>query len=45
MAVSIEVAQTEQPAADWSLTRSCLILLAWTGAGWAMTAWVVGRRK
>lgn len=27
------------------LTRSYLILLAWTIAGWAMTAWVVGRRK
>jgi len=27
------------------LTRSYLILLAWTAAGWAMTAWVVGRRK
>lgn len=27
------------------LTRSYLILAAWTAAGWAMTAWVVGRRK
>jgi ABC-2 type transport system permease protein len=27
------------------LTRSYLILLAWTIAGWAMTAWVVGRRR
>jgi ABC-2 type transport system permease protein len=27
------------------LTRSYLILVAWTAAGWAMTAWVVGRRK
>jgi ABC-2 type transport system permease protein len=27
------------------LTRSYLILLAWTMAGWAMTAWVVGRRR
>jgi ABC-2 type transport system permease protein len=27
------------------LTRSYLILLAWTAVGWAMTAWVVGRRK
>jgi len=26
------------------LTRSYLILLAWTVAGWVMTAWVVGRR-
>ena len=27
------------------LTRSYLILFAWTAAGWAMTAWVVGRRR
>ena len=27
------------------LTRSYLILLAWTVAGWSMTAWVVGRRR
>jgi ABC-2 type transport system permease protein len=27
------------------LTRSCLILLAWTMAGWVMTTWVVGRRR
>jgi ABC-2 type transport system permease protein len=27
------------------LTRSYLILLAWTVAGWAMTTWMVGRRK
>jgi ABC-2 type transport system permease protein len=27
------------------LTRSYLILAAWTAAGWAMTALVVGRRK
>lgn len=27
------------------LTRSYLILAAWTAAGWAITAWVVGRRK
>jgi ABC-2 type transport system permease protein len=27
------------------LTRSYLILAAWTAAGWAMTAFVVGRRK
>jgi hypothetical protein len=27
------------------LARAYLILLAWTVAGWAMTAWVVGRRK
>ena len=27
------------------LTRSYLILLAWTIAGWAMTGWVVGQRK
>ena len=26
------------------LTRSYLILLAWTAAGWIMTTWVVGRR-
>jgi hypothetical protein len=27
------------------LTRSYLILLAWTVVGWAITAWVVGRRR
>ena len=27
------------------LTRAYLILLAWAVAGWAMTAWVVGRRR
>jgi ABC-2 type transport system permease protein len=27
------------------LTRSYLILLAWTVAGWLLTAWVVGRRR
>jgi len=27
------------------LTRSYLILLGWTVAGWSMTAWVVGRRR
>jgi len=26
------------------LTRSYLVLVAWTAAGWIMTAWVVGRR-
>lgn len=26
------------------LTRSYLVLLAWTAAGWIMTTWVVGRR-
>jgi len=26
------------------LTSSYLVLLAWTAAGWIMTAWVVGRR-
>ena len=26
------------------LTRSYLVLLAWTAAGWLMTTWVVGRR-
>ncbi len=27
------------------LTRSYLVLLGWTAVGWAMTAWVVGRRR
>jgi ABC-2 type transport system permease protein len=27
------------------LTRSYLVLLGWTAAGWIMTAWVVGRRR
>jgi ABC-2 type transport system permease protein len=27
------------------LTRSFLVLGAWTVAGWAMTGWVIGRRR
>jgi len=27
------------------LTRSFLVLGAWTAAGWAMTGWVIGRRR
>jgi ABC-2 type transport system permease protein len=43
MAELIRAGLTQGLVAD--LTRSYLILLAWTVVGWAMTAWIVGRRK
>jgi hypothetical protein len=43
LAELIRAGLTQGLVAD--LTRSYLILLAWTVVGWAMTAWIVGRRK
>jgi ABC-2 type transport system permease protein len=43
MAVVIRAGLTMGMVSD--LTRSFLVLGAWTAAGWAMTGWVIGRRR
>ena len=43
MAVVIRAGLTVGLVSD--LTRSFLVLGAWTAAGWAMTGWVIGRRR
>jgi ABC-2 type transport system permease protein len=43
MAVVIRAGLTVGLVSD--LTRSFLVLGAWTVAGWAMTGWVIGRRR
>jgi ABC-2 type transport system permease protein len=43
MAVVIRAGLTVGLVSD--LTRSFLILAAWTLAGWAMTGWGIGRRR
>jgi ABC-2 type transport system permease protein len=43
MAVVIRAGLTVELVSD--LTRSFLVLGAWTVAGWTMTGWVIGRRR